>query len=217
MDSPPTPWSSPVNAWLVPVLLLALGIFVILFDGLGLQSDLSNRLFDAYQRHAARPFADKEGFAVRVLELASFDEDQLVQVTRTLSGQGARMIVFTAPVQFGPSPQSLSARLPPGSEAARAALATLPEPGHELAQAIAQTRAVLPVMLGEPGRSPDVKAHFVYRGTRDPFGFAPRADAAAAPSAMLENNAAGLAAANLQPDRDEWCAGFLSHSASARV
>jgi adenylate cyclase len=202
MDSPPTSWSSPVNAWLVPVLLLALGIFVILFDGLGLQSDLSNRLFDVYQRHAARPFADKDGFPVRVLELASFDEDQLVQVTRTLSGQGARMIVFTAPVQFGPSPQSLSARLPPGSEAARAALATLPEPGHELAQAIAETKAVLPVMLGEPGRSPDVKAHFVYRGTRDPFGFAPRADSAAAPSAMLENNAAGLAAANLRPDRD---------------
>ena len=200
MDSPS--WSSPINAWLVPVLLLALGVFVILFDGLGLQSGLSNRLFDAYQRHAARPFADMDGTPVRVLELPSFDEDLLVQVTRTLSGRGARMIVFTAPVQFGPSPQSLSARLPPGSEAARAALAALPEPGHELAQAIAETKAVLPVVLGAAGREPHVKAQFVYRGTRDPFGFAPRAGAAAAPSAMLENSVAGLAAATLEPDSD---------------
>jgi adenylate cyclase len=183
-------------------LLLALGVFVILFDGLHLQSGLSNRLFDAYQRHAARPVADSGGVPVRVLELPSFDEDLLVQLTRTLSVQGARMIVFTAPVQFGPSPQSLSARLPPGSEAARAALAALPEPGHELAQALAETKAVLPVMLGQPGREPHVRAHFVYRGTRDPFGFAPRANAAAAPSAILESNAAGVAAANLEPDPD---------------
>ena len=71
MDSSPTSWSRPVNSWLVPVLLLALGVFVILFDGLGLQSGLSNRLFDAYQRHAARPFADTDGAPVRVLELPS--------------------------------------------------------------------------------------------------------------------------------------------------
>lgn len=198
MDSFPRP----INAWLVPVLLLALGVFVILFDGLRLQSGLSNRLFDAYQRHAARPIADTDGIPVRVLELPSFDEDLLVQVTRTLSAGGARMIVFTAPVQFGPSPQSLSARLPPGSDAARAELAALPEPGHELAQVLAGTKAVLPVMLDAAGREPHVKARFVYRGTRDPFGFAPRANAASAPSAMLESNAAGIAAANLEPDSD---------------
>jgi len=67
---------------LAPALLLAAGTFVILFDGLDIESGLSNRLFDAYQRHAARPFADVDGAPVRVLELASFDEDRLVQVTR---------------------------------------------------------------------------------------------------------------------------------------
>ncbi len=209
MDSsaPPLTWSRPVSLWLAPVVLLALGVFVILFDGLGIESALSNRQFDAYQRHAARTISDialpGSGIVpVRVLELPSFDEDRLVQVSRSLSVQGARLIVFTAPVQFGPSPQSLSARLPPGSDAARAALAALPEPGHELAQAIAQTRAVLPVMLGQPGREPRIKARFVYRGTRDPFGFTPRFAAAGAPSALLESNAAGLAAANLAPDAD---------------
>ena len=73
-----------------------------------------------------------------MLELPALDEDSLVKVTRALTIQGVRLVVFTAPVQSGPSPESLAARLPPGSDAARAALESLPEPGHELAQAIAR-------------------------------------------------------------------------------
>lgn len=204
MDSsqPPSPWFKPTLLWLAPALLLVLGVAVIVFDGLGLESGLANRLFDAYQRHAARPFADVKGLPVRVLELPALDEDRLVEITRTLSGQGVRMVVLTAPVESGPSPQSLSARLPPGSEAARAALAGLPEPGHELAEAIAHTNAILPVMLGETGRAPHLKAGFVYRGTSNPFGSAPRFEAASAPPPILEANAAGLAAANVIPDPD---------------
>ena len=40
-----------------------------------------------------------------------------------------------------------------------------------------------------------IKARFVYRGTTDPFGRAPRFNAASAPPALLETNAAGSAAA----------------------
>ena len=47
-------WMRSVSLWLAPGLLLAAGVLVILFDGLGLQSSLSNQLFDAYQRHAAQ-------------------------------------------------------------------------------------------------------------------------------------------------------------------
>jgi adenylate cyclase len=195
-------WSRPVSIWLAPALVLALGVIVILFDGFGIETALSNHLFDAYQRHAARPFADVAGMPVRVLELPSLDEDSLVKVTRTLAAQGVRMIVLTAPVETGPSPQSLAARLPPGSDTARAALAQLPEPGHDLAAAIADTSAVVPVLLGVAGREPRIKARFIYRGTSDPFGLVPRFDAAAAPPALLETNAAGSAAANLTPDSD---------------
>ena len=204
MDSPKASrtWFQPIALWLAPALLLALGVLVILFDGFGIESGLSNRLFDAYQRHTARPFADMGNMPVRVLELPALDEDRLVEITRTLSGQGVRMVVFTAPVESGPSPQSLAARLPPDSDAARAALASLPEPGHELAAAITETKAILPVMLGEAGRAPGIKARFVYRGTRDPFGRVPRFDTAAGPPALLETQAAGLAAANLVPDSD---------------
>jgi adenylate cyclase len=204
MDSPKASrtWFGPIGLLLAPALLLALGVLVILFDGLRIESGLGNRLFDAYQRHAARPFADMAGMPVRVLELPSLDEDRLVEITRTLAGQGVRMLVFTAPVESGPSPRSLAARLPPDSDAARAALAKLPEPGHELAAAIAETKAILPVMLGEAGRVPGMKAHFIYRGTRDPFGPVPRFDTASAPPALLQTHAAGLAAANLVPDSD---------------
>ena len=36
----------------------------------------------------------------------------------------------------------------------------------------AQTRAVVPVVLGVAGRTPQIKARFVYRGTANPFGHA---------------------------------------------
>src|SRR5471032_1548139 len=204
MDSSKTSitWSRPLGLWLAPALLLALGMAAILTDSFGIETGVSDRLFDAYQRHAARPFSDTAGMPVRVLELPSLDEDSLVKAARALSAQGVAMIVLAAPMQPGPSPQSLAARLPPGSDAARAALAKLPEPGHDLAAAIADAKAVVPVMLGLAGREPHIKARFVYRGTSDPFALVPRFDAAAAPPALLETNAAGSAAANLTPDGD---------------
>src|ERR1700743_1676547 len=155
-------WSRPLSIWLMPALLLVLGADVILLDPFGIQAGAGNWLFDAYQRHAARPFDNNH--KVRVLELPALDEDSLVKVTRELTAQGAGLIVFTAPIQAGPSPQSLAARLPPGSDAARAALEKLPEPGHDLAEAIADTRAIVPVMLGVSGRTPEIKARFTYRG-----------------------------------------------------
>src|SRR5258706_1633496 len=155
-------WFRPSGFVLAPALLLALGAMVILSDSFGIQSGLSNRLFDAYQRHAAR--LGPPGLPVRVLELAALDEDRLVEITRILSAQGVGALVVTAPVESGASPQSLAARLPPDSDVARAALAKLPEPGHDLAAAIAGTKAILPIMLGVAGRAPRLKARFVYRG-----------------------------------------------------
>ena len=46
-------------------------------------------LFDAFQRHAARPFV-MGSLAVRSLELPSLDEDTLVRVTRILAAQGVK-------------------------------------------------------------------------------------------------------------------------------
>jgi adenylate cyclase len=193
-------WSRPLSIWLAPALALALAVVVILFDGFGIETAVSNRLFDAYQRHSAREAS--AAIPVRILDLPSQDEDSLVAVTRLLTQNGARLVVFTAPLQPGPSPQALAARLPPGSDVARAALARLPEPGHDLAANLAEIKGVVPVRLGAAGREPRIKARFVYRGTRDPFGAVPRFDSAAAANAMLETQAAGSGASNLLPDGD---------------
>jgi adenylate cyclase len=192
-------WSRPISTWLAPALILALGVAAILFDGFGIASNLSNRLFDAYQRHAARPAATSQ---VRILDLPSMDEDSLTGVTRSLAAQGVRLIVLTAPLEPGPSPKSLAVKLPPGSDAAKEALNKLPEPGHDLAQAMSATKAVVPVILGAAGREPNIKAQLHWRGTADPFAPAPRFDAAAGSPPLLETNAAGTAAPTILPDMD---------------
>jgi adenylate cyclase len=184
---------------LAPALIVALGVAAILFDGFGLASGLSSRLFDAYQRHAAR---GASASAVRILDLPSMDEDSLTAVARALSGQGVRLVVLTAPLEPGPSPKSLAARLPPGADAAKDALEKLPEPGHDLADAIARTPTVVPVILGAAGREPNIKAQLHWQGTHDPFGPAPRFDAAAGTNTLLEANAAGNAAPTILPDTD---------------
>ncbi len=192
-------WSRPISVWLAPALLVALGVLAILTDAWGIESMLANNLFDSFQRHSART---QVGAPVRVLDLDGLDEDRLVRVTRSLTLAGAKLVVFTAPVAPALSPQSLSARLPPGNDAARQALATLPEPGHDLAAALQKINGVVPVVLGQAGREPHIKARFVYRGSREPFAGVPRFDNAAAPTALLEDNAAGTAAANMIPDAD---------------
>jgi hypothetical protein len=150
----------PAILWLAPALVLALGAALILLAPAQMESALGDRLFDLYQRHAARSASPGQPL-VRVLELPSQDEDTLVLAARVLTQQGARLLVFTAPIEIGPSPQTLAARLPPGSDVARAALAGLPEPGHDLAQTIAETRAVVPVVLLASGRRPLINARFV--------------------------------------------------------
>lgn len=192
-------WSRPLSVLLAPALLLALCVALLLSDGFGVPSALRHQLFDSYQRHAAR---DAPVSPVQVLELPALDEDSLVDVTRRLALQGARLVVFTAPMEPGPSPQSLSAKLPPASDVARAALAKLPEPGHDLAAALQDIPGIVPVVLGAPGRIPDIKARIATRGTRDPLGRIPRFESAAAPVLLLGTHAAGTAAGNLLPDSD---------------
>jgi adenylate cyclase len=191
-------WTKPLSVWLAPALMLALAVFAILFDPFSIQSKISNGLFDAYQRHL--PFAADT--RVQPLDLATTDEDTMTRTTRALAAAGAAAVVFTMPPDPGPSPAGLIARLPPGSDAARAALAQLPEPGHDLAAALQDMPGVVPVRLGVTGRSPHVKARFVYRGSNNPFADVPRFTVGAAAPALVESNAAGSAAANLMPDSD---------------
>jgi adenylate cyclase len=190
----------PLGVWLAPALVLALGVIVILFDPLGVQSILSNTLFDAWQRHL--PAHHDTGRRIEPLDLPALDEDSLVRTARAMATSGARLVLLAAPLQAGASPQSIAARLPPGEALAREALARLPEPGHDLAAVFQQVPGIVPVTLGVAGRPPHIKARFIYQGTSDPFGVVPRFDAAAAAPALLESNAAGVGADTLAPDAD---------------
>jgi len=193
-------WTRPLSVWLAPALVLALGVIVILFDAGGVESALSNRLFDSWQRHLPA----HHGLSPRVepLDLPSLDEDSLVRLARAMAVSGVKLMVLAAPLETGASPQSLAAKLPPDQALARAALARLPEPGHDLAAALQSMPGIVPATLGVAGRPPHIKARFVYRGTSDPFGRTPRFDAAASAPALLETNAAGVGADNLIPDAD---------------
>jgi adenylate cyclase len=193
-------WPRPVSLWLAPALLLALGVMVILLDSFGTRTAVSDRLFDAYQRHL--PNTAESPVRVEAMDLPSLDEDTLVGVTRALAQQGVSLIALAAPLEPGASPQSVAAKLPPGSDTARAALAKLPEPGHDLAAALQDTKNVVPVMLGLAGRMPHIKARFVYRGGSNPFSKIPAFAMGAASPAILETNAAGVAAPTLTPDAD---------------
>jgi adenylate cyclase len=193
-------WTRPLSVWLAPALVVALGVIVILFDPSGIQSTFSNSLFDSWQRHLPAHYDTSP--RVEPLDLPALDEDSLVRVARAMAASDVKLIVLAAPLQPGASPQSLAAKLPPGDAAARAALAKLPEPGHDLAAAFQDVPGIVPVTLGAAGRVPHIKARFVYRGTSDPFGSVPRFDAAAAQPALLESNAAGVGADNLVPDTD---------------
>jgi len=189
-----------MSVWLAPALVLALGVLAILFDPWGVESALSNRLFDAWQRHL--PATASSPVPIAVLDLPSLDEDSLVRVARTLAGSGARLMVLAAPPHTGASPQSLAAKLPPADTAARAALAQLPEPGHDLAAALRQMPGIVPILLGQNGRAPEPRTRFSWRGSSDPFGPVMSFAAAAGVPALVESNAAGSGAANLIADGD---------------
>jgi adenylate cyclase len=186
---------------MIPALVLALGLFAVLFDPFGAEHALSRRLFDAYQRHL--PYSGG-GAGVTAFDLPAMDEDSLARATRALAASGAKLVVFAAPPDTSLSPQALVAKLLPGRafDAARAALSRLPEPGHDLAQALTAIKGVVPVVLGIAGRAPEVKGKFLYRGATDPFGKLPPASQGAGALPILQQTAAGIAAFNLPPDPD---------------
>lgn len=193
------PLSKPVSPWLLPALILALGVLGLLFPT-SWQARLDGRLFDAWQRHL--PLAAPAAPRIVALDLPALDEETMAHAVRALAGAGVQTVVLVAAPLPEPSPRELSAKLPPGSDAARAALTDLPEPGAALAAAARGTRLVVATELGRVGHTPTAKARFVYRGTRDPFAKVPRFAAGVASPPTLEAAAAGIGAANLIADSD---------------
>ena len=203
-----------MGAWLTPLLLLAAAVFAILFDPFGMESTLSARLFDTYQRNF--PGSESAATPVRALEfdpesLAKggpwpWGEEKLAGLTASLYAAGAKLLVFAIPLETRePGPADILAKVPPGPEfdSARKALDTLPAPDDLLAARFREQKTVVPVTLGAAGgRLPQAKVNFVYRGQFDPFRAVPAFDNGAASTAKLEQAAIGVGARNLTPDSD---------------
>jgi len=192
--------SKPISLWLTPALIVALGTLVLLFDPMGWESGLAGRLFDTWQRHL--PLATCEAPPVVALDLPALDENTMARAVHALSRAGVKTVVLTGAPAPEPSPRRLIAKLPPGSDAARNALAMLPEPGAAIAAVAGGLNLVVAADLGRPGHAPAVKAKFVYRGTHNPFAKVPRFAMGAGGPELLDAAAAGIGAANIIPDGD---------------
>ncbi|MBN9588473.1 MAG: hypothetical protein BGN85_08405 [Alphaproteobacteria bacterium 64-11] len=196
--------SKPVSLWLAPVLILALGVVTLLFNPFSWESALAGRLFDAWQRRL--PLAAQSSPRVVALDMASLDEDAMVDIVCDMVRAHARTVVLAAGPTPEPSPRRLIQKLPPDDSAARDALTQLPEPGATLAEAAQGLDLIVPAVLGQSsqgsGHAPAIKAKFVYRGSRDPFAGVPGFATGAGPSEMLGSEARGEGAANLVPDSD---------------
>jgi adenylate cyclase len=194
--------SKPASLWLTPALIVALGVVVLLFDPMGWESGLANRLFDTWQRHL--PLAARAGPAppVVALDLPALDEAAMARAVRTLAKAGVKTVVLAALPTPEPSPRQLITKLPPDATAARDALSMLPEPGAAIAAAAQGLNLVVTADPGRPGPPPTVKARFVYRGTQSPFGKVPRLAEGAGGPEPLDRAAAGIGAAALIPDGD---------------
>jgi adenylate cyclase len=205
-----------MGAWLAPLLLLAAAVFVVLFDPFGIESAVSSRLFDAYQRSFPAIYSESTEIPVRALQIDSqslasngpwpWDEEKLASLTASLYASGAKLLVFAVPlerVDAGPADILPKVSAGPGFDAARQALESLPAPDELLAARFREQKTVVPVTLGvSGGRKPQVKAHFVYRGQFDPYRAAPGFDSGAASTTKLEQAATGIGARNLIPDAD---------------
>ena len=209
-------WSRPMGAWLAPLVLLGAAVFAILFDPFGMESALSARLFDIYQRNFPAVYSESAAVPVRALEVDPeslrlngpwpWNEEKLAGLTQSLYMAGARLLVFTVPLEtVDAGPADILSKIPPGPnfDMARNALTSLPAPDDLLAARFREQKTVVPVTLGAAGgRQPEIKAKFVYRGQFDPYRAAPNFETGAASTAKLEQAAIGVGARNLTPDSD---------------
>jgi adenylate cyclase len=211
----------PAAVWASPLAMLVVALLVLGSDAGALATSLRGILFDAYQHAAPRSYEDareKSGFAVKVLSvdeasLAHFGpwpwpHATLAKLTDDMKAAGAAIVVFAFPLDEPDpnSPKRLAAEVPAGAafDSARTELGQLPSPDDALGTATHGVRTVAGFTLGvaSVARPPQLKASFVYLGTKEPFGHLRAFDVAAAPIAPVEAAAAGLGALNLDIDGD---------------
>ncbi len=210
----------PVAVWALPLAMLVAALLVLGTDAGDIATRLRGILFDAYQHSAPRLYQDtaaRTGLKVRVLDVDEaslarlgpwpWPRATLAKIATELKNAGAAVAVFAFPLDRPDptSPKGLVAELPAGAayDQARSVLSQMSGPDDALGAAAASLRAVAGFTLGSAvSRAPNLKATFVYLGSKEPFGRARAFTTASAPVAQVESASAGLGALNLAPDRD---------------
>jgi len=169
--------ATPMTVLAIPLAVLAAAMAVIATDAGDLPDRVRAVTFDAYQRIDPRPYQDpllKSGLTVRTLQpdaasMAKFGPwpwppETLAKLTLELKAAGAAMVVYDFPLDHGDpiSAVRIASNLPPGpkNDAAREALAALPEPDDEFARALASVRTVTGFTLDPvvAGHAPELKS-----------------------------------------------------------
>ncbi len=176
----------PITGLMPPLLLLGLSAATLLFDPFGAATSVRGTLFDFYENHTphAAPVDAPGRVALITLDSGSlahygrwpWTNQGLSDLTRAVALTGAGAIVFTSPLD---RPENGSFPAP---------LQSLP--------------AVVPILLGVGGLTPQPSTHFEYRGSKNPFAAAPGFSSGAGPLQAVAVAAKGMGAPNLIADRD---------------
>jgi adenylate cyclase len=201
---------------LVPWAVLALAVFIHLFDPGNVVDTLRTQMFDFYQRQFPRPYVNPQdtiGLQVRYVDI---DEDSIKRVgqwpwprtviadlVRKLGEMGTAVVAFD--VVFAEpdntSPDQVAKRLPPGSEwdATRQQLQSLPRHDATLAQAFADVSTVTGFAFNnnEGGRPPKRFGAESVLGDGKPILALPRQGGVTATLEELEKAAAGNGSFNV--------------------
>jgi adenylate cyclase len=202
---------------LLPLALLAGAILLRQQDPLPIQQ-LRNLVFDSYQRLAPRPFDPALPVRIGDIDEKSLDRfgqwpwprGEMAHIIDRLRALGAAAIaldvIYAEPDRGGPT--SFASALPadPAFDAARAAIAQLPDPDQTLAAAIAKVPTVVAfaAQSTDPLRQqalPVAKAGFSFAGD-NPADFVMPWPYWVTTLPLLQEAAAGVASVNADPDFD---------------
>lgn len=171
-------------------------------------------VFDSYQRLLPRPYLDP---AVRIVDIDEpslkaigqwpWPRERLAALVDRLAEQGAAAIaldiILSEPDRTGPANLAKLWQDRPDIEQIRRALAFLPDPDAQLAEALGRTPSVLGFLLADNGSATALahKAGFATAGD-DPLQFLPTLGAAVPALPAFEAAATGYGSVNVVPDSD---------------
>lgn len=197
----------------IPFALLFAALLLWIDSGSAIR-ELRAIVFDSYQRLQPRPYLDPP---VRIVDIDEpslkalgqwpWPRDRLAALVDRLAEQGAAAIVLdiilSEPDRTAPANLAKLWEGRPGIDGIRGALALLPDPDAELAQALARAPTVVAFLLADNGSVQALphKAGFATAGD-DPLLFVPSLAAAVPALPAFEAAATGYGSVNVVPDPD---------------